>query len=111
MADEFWDVKVESTNSPSNSPPQEFDIKKIKIPNIYEMGNGKFRVYKTIDRRTKYIGTFDTLEEAINARAAFTLDGTLPETKKQKADREAAEVLAYLKRQREVQQSQTTKEQ
>lgn len=120
MSNNFWGVQSGSTQE--NSPPQSdasnpntqsnstspliptaspiIDLSKIKIPNIYPTEDGKFRVYITANRKTKYIGTFDSLEDAINARAAYVFDGTLPESRKERAARQANEVLAFIQAQK-----------
>jgi hypothetical protein len=59
----FWDEQYET------SPDQLPELSPHNHPNITPLPSGKFRAYVTRHRTKIYLGTFDTLEQALEAQS------------------------------------------
>lgn len=67
--DEQYDPNLDELSLPENQTEPDHVHAYHNHPNITPLPSGKFRAYKTIQRQKTYLGTFDTLEQALEAQS------------------------------------------
>ncbi len=63
-------------------------------PNVQKLSNGKFRAYKSQNANRVYLGTFNTIDECLEAQMQFTLTGQIPQRQRLRKNMELTELIA-----------------
>lgn len=97
----FWKPQYSPTqnnhndpNNPNIEPNLDNQLSQLP-PNITALDTGKFRAYKNRNSTRYYLGTFNTIDEAIQAQESFALTGQIPERQRQSRKTDLSSLVNY----------------